>query len=461
MDETTATTTSTRDAALRAASALVARTRREAATASLECFARLYLTRRFDLPCAPMHRELFAALEEATAQRDARLAVAVPAGHGASTIAAYAFPLWAVCCRGERYVSIALRTQEEARERLHDIALELGGNAALRRDFPGAAGRPGRLDEVRTRDGARIVGVAAQRNVLGGARVGSGPGVSLLIVDDAERNKRPWSLDSDDHAQARWNEERYPRVISGRDLDEWLQRALRRRLAPGGNVVVIGAIPRHHNTLLPQLLDRGVRPEWRKLAFKAILAEPPMAETEELWRRYNYLRRSGLQGADGPAAFLDANRAAMTDGACVAWPERFDYPALRALRADDVEAFRSLMQSDPMSDRLNLDDERRFRPCGDRYVVSTAEAHRVLSDEGHEVRVGVLRALAGGEPEPGWPEIALVRTDRETGERRAMDYYTNRRRIHGPTREQLREYAVEWLAHERVNAGGATQPTPR
>ena len=71
-----------------------------------------------------------------------------------------------------------------------------------------------------------------------------------------------------------------------------------------------------------ELLDREKNPEWTGRRTKLVYRFP---SAEGLWEEYGRLRGEGLRAERGPAeatAFYAANRAAMDEGAEVAWPER-------------------------------------------------------------------------------------------------------------------------------------------
>jgi Phage terminase large subunit (GpA) len=102
------------------------------------------------------------------------------------------------------------------------------------------------------------------------------------------------------------------------------------------------------------VLDPRKHPEWNGERTKLVYSFPAR---EDLWERYAVLRadsfRAGRGGADA-TEFYRQNRAAMDEGAVVAWPERFKPDELSAvqhamnLRIDDPVAFASEYQNDPL-----------------------------------------------------------------------------------------------------------------
>src|SRR6185436_2013548 len=96
----------------------IRRYRREAARASIETFARVYLRAHFSLPPSPMHRDLFAFLQAASTERNARLAIAAPRGHAKSTVTSLTYILWAICFNLEPFIVLISNTADQASDLL-------------------------------------------------------------------------------------------------------------------------------------------------------------------------------------------------------------------------------------------------------------------------------------------------------------------------------------------------------
>lgn len=115
--------------------------------------------------------------------------------------------------------------------------------------------------------------------------------------------------------------------------------------------------------LADRILDRDKHPQWQGERTKMVYAFPA---NEALWARYAELWRAGMQADRGiteATEFYRANRAAMDEGAIVAWPERHHPDELSAvqhavnLKLDrgDV-AFWAEYQNEPLPEE-HADDE--------------------------------------------------------------------------------------------------------
>src|SRR5262245_28855847 len=80
------------------------------------------------------------------------------------------------------------------------------------------------------------------------------------------------------------------------------------------------------------ILDRDLHPEWNGERTKMVYAFPTL---DPLWKRYAEIRaesyRAGREGEEATELYR-VNRAAMDEGAVVAWPERFEKGELSALQ---------------------------------------------------------------------------------------------------------------------------------
>jgi hypothetical protein len=111
------------------------------------------------------------------------------------------------------------------------------------------------------------------------------------------------------------------------------------------------------------ILDRDRHPEWNGQRTKLVYSFPT---DEALWKRYAEVRAESLRqgnGGEEATAFYRDNRAAMDEGAVVAWPERFNHDELSAiqhamnLRLQDEAAFFAEYQNEPLPAETASDDE--------------------------------------------------------------------------------------------------------
>jgi hypothetical protein len=109
--------------------------------------------------------------------------------------------------------------------------------------------------------------------------------------------------------------------------------------------------------LADQLVNPALNPQWSGRRFKAVPQWPTGPDSERLWIRYRELRAEGLRQGDGgkvATEFYVANRAAMDQGAIVAWPARMADAVSALQRLEDIrldigeEAFASEFMNDPL-----------------------------------------------------------------------------------------------------------------
>jgi len=102
------------------------------------------------------------------------------------------------------------------------------------------------------------------------------------------------------------------------------------------------------------ILNRDKHPEWNGERTRLVYSFPT---NEKLWQRYAELRAESFrQGRRGEEAteFYRQNRAAMDEGAVVAWPERYNHDELSAvqhamnLKFQDERAFWAEYQNEPL-----------------------------------------------------------------------------------------------------------------
>jgi len=103
-----------------------------------------------------------------------------------------------------------------------------------------------------------------------------------------------------------------------------------------------------------RILDRDKHPQWQGERTKMVYSFPT---NEKLWARYAEIRAESLRAERGLAdatEFYRQNRAAMDEGAVVAWPERFNHDELSAvqhavnLKLQDERAFWAEYQNEPL-----------------------------------------------------------------------------------------------------------------
>ena len=316
--------------------------RRELGALSPEYFAELYLPAHFGLPPSRMHRELFTMLGAAATERGARIAVAAPRGHAKSTVASLAYVLWAVLYGHDRFVLLISATREQAVQLLKNIKDEIQTNPRLLADFPEACQAPGarqtpkpwRDNNITLRNGAMIRALGSGQGVRGTKHRQDRP--SLVVVDDLEEQDQ--CLSAEQRQKTR----------------EWFEKTLLKVGDHRTNYIVVGTIL-HYDSLLASLtherLMRGKGVGWARRVYRAVEAH---ADRGDLWEKWEAIRfgEAEHERESGPKAatrFLAVNTDDMLVGSRVLWPEREDYPALMAMRADEGRiSFQSEKQNEPL-----------------------------------------------------------------------------------------------------------------
>jgi hypothetical protein len=110
------------------------------------------------------------------------------------------------------------------------------------------------------------------------------------------------------------------------------------------------------------ILDRDKHPEWNGERTKMVYAFPT---DEKLWARYAEIRAESLRThgdlRDATAFYLE-HRAAMDEGAQIAWPERFNHDEISAiqhamnLKLQDEAAFHAEYQNEPLPETAADED---------------------------------------------------------------------------------------------------------
>ncbi|TWT39943.1 Terminase-like family protein [Phycisphaerae bacterium RAS1] len=216
-------------------------------------WAQKFLPQFFEQAPARFHDELLSDLADDDRRLIARVA---PRGHGKSTLASLAFPLWCLC--QERCRNIVIITYESAlaTQFLRDIRTELESNETIIDAYGSlcAGGRLKRTERMLMTSAGACVQARGSGASLRGVRVGPHR-PDLIICDDIEKDERVQS------PQQR------------RKLEHWLRRVVLPALAPRGRLFLLGSII-HHDSLLARLADRAAWPGWDYRVYRAIEAQP-------------------------------------------------------------------------------------------------------------------------------------------------------------------------------------------
>jgi len=295
--------------------------------------------------------------------------------------------LWALVYGHREFVALIGSDEEHAAGMLDSIKVELESNDLLEQDFAEVVGPIRALEGIHQRAGGqlyngkqthigwtmreivlptlpplpwldnrppasnggiiKVAGITGRIRGMKHKRVdGSSVRPSLVLIDDPQTDE---SARSPSQCAAR------ERILAG---------AILGLAGPGRKIAGLMTLTVvRPDDLADRILDREKHPQWQGERTKMVYAFPA---NETLWARYAELWRQGMQADRGIVAateFYRANRAAMDEGAIVAWPERHHPDELSAvqhamnLRLDRGEAaFWAEYQNEPLPEE-QVDDE--------------------------------------------------------------------------------------------------------
>ena len=344
--------------------------RREGCRSSLRRFCETYLADTFVLAWSADHLTVIARIEEVVV-RGGLFAVAMPRGSGKTSLAEAA-ALWAILYGHRSFVLLIGATDDAAREMMESIKLAIETGDEIGEDFPEvtvpvraleginnrAAGQT--VDRKRTRirwtdsevvlptvagsaaSGSRVRVVGITGRVRGmKAKTADGRTIrpDLCIPDDPQ---------TDDSAESPPQTDKRERVLRG---------AIKGLAGPGKTIaLILPCTVIAQDDLADRCLDRERHPQFRGERLKLVYQFP---KDQDLWDEYAGIRRESMRaGGDGSEAteFYRANRAAMDEGAVVAWADRFDpeteesaVQAAMNLKIDNPWQFEAEYQGRPLA----------------------------------------------------------------------------------------------------------------
>jgi hypothetical protein len=331
--------------------------RRAACEKDLGLFLKTYFPMQYALPFSRDHVRYIKKLQRIVTTGGTS-ADAMPRGTGKTTIVEGA-AIYAVVLFLRRFVFLIGADDDKAGDLLESIKLELETNELLLADFPETCFPIRALEGIAQRSKGQLCNgkptgirweadeivlptidgkggaIVKTSGILGGVRGaktkrrdGSTARPDLCIVDDPQTDA---SARSETQCTQRLN------VITGAVLG---------LAGPGKKIAAsVPCTVIRPGDVADKLLDRKLNPAWQGTRTQLAASLPTNVE---LWDEYFTIRREDQRSEAGVAqcnAFYAANRAAMDEGADVAWPERFEDDELSAIqnvqnlrcdRGDDV-----------------------------------------------------------------------------------------------------------------------------
>ena len=390
---------------------------RKACERDFRLFCEWYFPTAFPLAWSEDHLKAIARMQ-AMVLDGGLFAMALPRGSGKTTLCVRG-AIWALLYGHRRFVCLVAATEGLAEKLLEHFKVELTYNEALIRDFRQVCyplvrlennGRKaiGQLfDGEQTRigwgsdrltlptmpdsacDGANVSGSTISVAGLTGSLRGQSSTLAsgeiirpeLVLLDDPQTRESAMSPSQSATREA---------IIKGDVLG---MAGPGKRIAALMTMTVI-----RKDDMADLMLDRKRNPEWNGQKSKMLYAFP---KAEKLWEEYRRIRAEDLEadrGTKGATEYYRANRAAMDEGAQVAWPARYYEDELGPvqhamnIRLFNEAAFFAEYQNDPLpilgiqSDDLTADQiagkvnglPRGLVPLGCNHVTAFIDVQATL-----------------------------------------------------------------------------------
>lgn len=283
----------------------------EARTLSSWQWNRTYLPHHFPSDAADFHCWLNQQLTGLHTRRGSRLGIIAPREGAKSTWLTLAYVLRCAVEGWEPHIVLLSDSGDMATQFLSALRSELESNELLAAVYPEAcgAGLEWRGDRVRLKNGVLIKSLGRGSNIRGRKDRQHRP--SLIVVDDCQSNR---DIDSPTDRE--------------RTLAWFLQEVI-----PAGsdrtNFISVGSAL-HRDALAVRV---QTLPGWTGRTFRAIRQWP---DRIDLWEQWELLATNLADDKrnETAAAFFDANRAAMTEGAVSFWPSFKPIDVLMRRRAE-------------------------------------------------------------------------------------------------------------------------------
>lgn len=347
--------------------------RRDSCETNFRLFCETYFPVTFYLKWSPDHLKIINKIE--TAVLDGGLfAMAMPRGNGKTVLCETAC-LWALLYGHRRFVALVSADARLATTMLDSIKSEIENNDALDEDFNEATHPIRSLEGIPQRAGGQLangssthIGWTATSVVFptmplskASAAVINASGITgrirgmkhkcadgatirpdLVLIDDPQTDE---SAASPSQCATR------ERILAGAILG-----------LAGPDKRIAGLLPVtviRRDDMADKILDRKKHPAWQGERTKLVYEFP---KNEKLWAAYGEMWRDDMiaeRGLERVTAYYAEHRAAMDEGAVVAWEQRFDPSEISAiqyamnLRLQRGEpAFWAEYQNEPLVDEL-------------------------------------------------------------------------------------------------------------
>jgi len=330
----------------------------------------------FHMAWSPDHLKVIAKIERAVLE-GGLFAMAMPRGSGKTSLCETAC-LWALVYGHREFVTLIGADEAHAEQMLDAIKAELENSDDLLDGFPEVCMPIRALEGIHQRAAGQLlrgtqthIGWTAREMVLPSIEESAASGSLIRVAGITGRirgmkHKRPDgssvrpSLVLIDDPQTD-ESARSPSQCANRE--RVLAGAILGLSGPGQKIAGLMTVTVvRPDDLADRLLDREKHPSWQGERTKMVYEFP---KSDALWSRYAQLRAEGLRAERGlldATAFYRDHRAAMDEGAIVAWESRFNHDELSALqhamnlKLQDEAVFFAEYQNEPLPE-TEADDE--------------------------------------------------------------------------------------------------------
>lgn len=315
--------------------------RRNKCRSSLRLFIETYFKSKtkFYLPWSPDHLVVLERAETCITE-GGQFALAMPRGSGKTSICERAI-LWAALYGYRRFIVAIGDGEAAASEILDTVKNEIETNVKLAEDFPEVCFPVAKLDRIVQRCKGQLCNGTPTRMSWGKGKIilptikgslSSGTVIASVGITGRIRGMKASTADGSDIRpdlvliDDPQNDESAASVEQNAKRLRILRGAILGLAGPGKKIAAImPCTVIRPGDMADRILDPEESPDWNGVRFKLVHQFPT---NKELWQKFAEIRAEGYrQGLKNKPAtdFYKSHRAAMDEGAVMAWPERYDF----------------------------------------------------------------------------------------------------------------------------------------
>ncbi len=299
----------------------------------------VFIERILDLENADFHKEIDQIFSDPLYER---IAIALPRGHGKSTQASIAYPLWEIARNHNIRILLVSSTAPIAQSFMGHILKEVESNEDYQNwsqaiDPLGQGVIPGKRKIQKRIQNWSTESMVIERDDLNlkdptVAAVGLFGSIlsrraDIIVVDDVVNQKNSGTKKQREK------------------IKNWIYTTLMPVLVPGGRFIYVGNSWHSHD--LTSYLLGSPHFEFRK-KLSAIISEPTNITLWKQWKDIYFDENIEFhQRREAAEIFYLQNEGAMTEGLKILWPQRFNYKDLYIKRLADPYSFERMYQCNP------------------------------------------------------------------------------------------------------------------